>query len=129
MISNTMTARVIRRILERPVRLKLYVGSPSEYAMQEATFNGYRSVVLTSRDWSIRSDLATPIAEAAVVNFRFDGGPRQTIRGAYITDDADDAVLWIQAFPDPGFEMARTGDTIPVQPRYALSALGDTSGA
>lgn len=129
MTSNTMTARVLRRMLDRPVRIKLYVGMPNEFGMIEASFDGYRSVVLTARDWNIRTDLVTPIAEADIVRFRFDGGSRQLIRGAYIVDEGDESVLWVQEFPDPGFEVARTGDTIPVQPRFALSALGDTTGA
>ena len=127
MNTPTMIGRHIARMLREPMRLKLYQGPPSEYGMTEISGGGYRDIAITFRDWKIVTALGTPFAETGQYEFRFDGTRAIDVAGAYLVDDATGDLLWVQEFPEV-FRISRTGDTIPVVARFALSALGDTTG-
>lgn len=124
-----MTARVLSRALAAPSRLKLFSGMMANAPIELPSTGGYRDVVLTANDWKIVQTGATPYAEGPVARFVFDGTVPFDVMGGYVVDDATGGILWMETFSNGPIKIRRNGDTLPVQPRYALTLLGGANNA
>jgi hypothetical protein len=123
MITNAMLARLIRRAMREPTRLKLYTAVRGE-SFIEARGGGYQDVLLLAADWTI-SKADPPHAESRVHQFIFDGSANYDVVGAYLTDDTSGDPLWSEVFKDGPFNIKRPGDIIPV--RAILNMRGRTA--
>ena len=126
MTNGTMIARALRRVIDQPLTLRLYVatGSGQENEIVELSGNGYQSRLYTLVDWLITPGIPA-IAEAPVHDFRFSGNKRMTVLGAYMTQ-ADGGILWVDPFPS-ALEIGRSGDIIPVRPMIKMGSFGITT--
>lgn len=115
---DQMTVRALRRILNQPLVLRLFV-SYNGVEIVEASGGGYSARTLTIMDWTITPG-ATAVAEGPLHTFRFDGSKRIEIAGAFLTEDT--GPLWIKGF-DEALAVRRRGDEIPVKPVYRLGVI------
>lgn len=123
MTNAEISGRILRRVLATPIRVKLYdvlAGNGDVLELPEK--GGYRDQVITASDWQVVTSTPTPFADGPLLRFVFDGTMAVDVLGAYMVNDGDGGILWIQPFEQP-LKIRRAGDTIPVQPHYALSVL------
>lgn len=123
MITPQMIARAMKRILDQPLFVRLYVEPMplEEELITEVQGGGYDSVRYTLADW-LMTPGALATAEGRVVEFRFDGSKRIKVGGHYVTQ-ADGGILWILPFRDGPIDVGRRGDVIPVRPIAKLGML------
>ena len=80
---------------------------------------GYSSVVLTGSSWDISTgagDVTT--GSYAQQTFSFTSHSASiTVYGYYVTNNADDTLLWIEEFPTGPYTLPATGGNIAVTPK------------
>jgi hypothetical protein len=65
----------------------------------ESTGNGYTTIALTGGDWALTTATGTTTASFAQQTFTYTGA-EASIYGYYFTNNAADALLWVERFTD-----------------------------
>jgi hypothetical protein len=119
-ISERMIERIVRRILDQPLYLRLFADVQGDEGFTEVAGGGYAARVLTLQDWTITRG-RTLYAEGPEIEFKFDGSRRISVLGAYLTD-ASMGAYWAKDFAEAK-PVGRDGDVIPVKPIFKLGVV------
>ncbi len=129
LVPNTGEAEMLKRILNMTVTdpdivVRLYTNNytPIETTvigdLTDATATGYGPITATPGSWSISGDPTE--ASHTEIEFIFtDGEP--TVYGYFITNTADDTLLWAEEFVDGPYTIPAGGGSIFITPKIQLA--------
>lgn len=108
------------------LKLKLFATNVTPaHNMTTATFTeanggGYAAITLTNNSWTV-ADNSPVDAVYAQQTFTFTGAltTNATVYGYYVTNNAEDKVIWAQLF-DATFTPANNGDNIVITPKLQV---------
>lgn len=92
----------------------------TEASYDEATFPGYKPVVLTGANWSVTE---THAECAALVFARSEPGMVEKVYGYYLTRARSGRIAWAERFEQAPVPMMHAHDRVSVAPRISARAL------
>lgn len=123
MIQSEALILMLRGLVERQMRIGLFVKGPAEDSMEaistEFEHADAEAKSMAKRDWLVDEDRIIATADKRTFNFK---GPAGKILGWYLETVKDKTVLSFEYFKDP-VPINSSEDTVSVTPRIELRHL------
>jgi hypothetical protein len=85
----------------------------------ESTATGYAAETLTGSSWSVSTTGGTTTGEYPQVTFTYEAA-EPDIYGYYVTNNAEDTLLWAERFSDGPYAIPSGGGSVKITPKIEL---------
>jgi len=85
----------------------------------ESTATGYAAETLTGSSWSVSTTSGTTTGEYPQVTFTYEAA-EPDIYGYYVTNNAEDTLLWAERFSDGPYAIPSGGGSVKITPKIEL---------
>ena len=128
LVPDTAQTYILNLLLNQNLKLKLYsnnvtpVTTDTLASLTEVSGGGYAEITLTFANWTVTIGPPAVGVYNSFQDFDFTGatGGPGTVYGYYITNNAEDLLLWVERFPTVPLTPIN-GSQIRVKPRITLT--------